>query len=253
MESKFYAAGPQRAAKVEDLFAAIASRYDLLNDVLSLGLHRQWKRRVVKLARARTGERALDVCCGTGDIGFGLAAQGAQVVGLDFSEPMLAVALKRLNVKGERQNKRADNTPRTEVNPQFLRGDAQQIPFPADSFNIVTVGYGLRNLADWELGLREMQRVAKPGGRLLVLEFGKPANAVWRGIYFAYLRSLVPLLGRIFCGNAEAYAYILESLGQYPGQHGVAAKMRAIGLAQVRLINQLGGVMSISYGEKRAD
>ena len=116
----------------------------------------------------------------------------------------------------------------------------------------MTVGYGLRNLADWKTGLGEMQRVAKPGGRLVVLDFGKPDNALWRGLYFGYLRLFVPCLGRIFCGNASAYRYILESLKHYPAQKGVATQMRELGLVEMQIINLLGGIMSINYGEKRS-
>ena len=135
----------------------------------------------------------------------------------------------------------------------FVCGDAQRIPFADNTFDIVTVGYGLRNLASWEAGLREMQRVAKPGGRLVVLDFGKPDNVLWRSVYFGYLKLFVPCLGRIFCGNASAYAYILESLKHYPAQHGVGVKMRELGLLDVRVVSLLGGVMSINYGEKRSD
>jgi len=233
--------GAARAEQVNDLFAAIARRYDLLNDLQSFGLHRRWKRRLVQLAGVTPGARALDVCCGTGDLTWRLAAAGAQVVGLDFSEPMLALA----------ERKRARRPPATAVdNPRFLRADAQQLPFAEETFDIVTVGYGLRNLADWAMGLREMVRVAKPGGRVLVLEFGKPPNALWRALYFGYLRWVVPLLGRLFAGNAAAYAYILESLRAYPGQHAVAQKMRDLGLAEVRVVNLLGGVMSVHAGVK---
>ena len=234
MASTFFDPGDQRAAKVGDLFARIAPRYDLINDLQSFGLHRLWKRRVIRLARPQPGERALDVCCGTGDLTLGLARCGAQVAGLDFTEPMLDVATRR----------------RSEKRPHFVRADAQQIPFRDSSFHIVTVGYGLRNLASWETGLCEMRRVATAGGRLLVLDFGKPDNALWRKLYFGYLRVFVPWLGRVFCGNAAAYSYILESLKHYPAQHGVAAKMRDLGLVNVRVINLLGGVMTINYGEK---
>jgi len=112
--------------------------------------------------------------------------------------------------------------------PRFIRGDAQRIPFRNDAFEVVTVGYGLRNLEDWEAGLREMQRVAKPGGRVLVLEFGKPENTLLRGMYFGYLKLLVPCLGWLSSGSAGAYRYILESLKHYPAQQGVAAKMREL-------------------------
>jgi demethylmenaquinone methyltransferase/2-methoxy-6-polyprenyl-1,4-benzoquinol methylase len=108
----------------------------------------------------------------------------------------------------------------------------------------------LRNLASWETGLMEMCRVAKPGGRIIVLEFGKPANALWRAVYFAHLKMSVPVIGLLFCGNASAYAYILESLNHYPAQLAVAEKMRALKLANVRVINLLGGAMAINYGEK---
>jgi demethylmenaquinone methyltransferase/2-methoxy-6-polyprenyl-1,4-benzoquinol methylase len=133
---------------------------------------------------------------------------------------------------------------------QFLRGDAQHIPFPDSSFDVVTISYGLRNLADWEAGLREMRRVVRPGGRLLVLDFGKPDNAVWRTLYFAYLRYFVPVMGRIFFHDADTHGYILESLLHYAGQRGVAAKMQELGLVQTQVINLMGGVMSINYAEK---
>ncbi|HYA78988.1 MAG TPA: bifunctional demethylmenaquinone methyltransferase/2-methoxy-6-polyprenyl-1,4-benzoquinol methylase UbiE [Candidatus Nitrosopolaris sp.] len=240
MSNVFYAPGGQRAAKVNDLFAAIARRYDLLNDLQSFGLHRRWKRRVIELAALKSDNRALDLCCGTGDIALALAQCGAEVVGLDFSEAMLAIAEKR----------RQKAPPGHNANLRFIRGDAQQIPFPDNSFDAVTVGYGLRNLASWETGLAEMARVARPGGRLVVLDFGKPANPLWRAVYFAHLKIFVPLLGWIFSGHAQAYAYILESLTHYPAQSGVAARMRDLNFANVRVINLLGGAMAINYGEK---
>ena len=132
---------------------------------------------------------------------------------------------------------------------RFILGDALRLPFPDRCFHIVTVAYGLRNLADLRAGLNEMRRVAKPGARLLVLDFGKPDNPLWRGVYFAYLRLFVPVLGLVFCGSASAYSYILESLRHYPAQQGVAAQMRELGLANVQIFNFLGGVMSINYAE----
>ena len=246
MSNAFYTSGEQRAAKVNDLFAAIARRYDLLNDLQSFGLHRRWKRRVVELAAVQSGNRALDLCCGTGDIAFALARHGAEVTGLDFSQAMLEIAetRRRKNFKSQDSNLKS--------NPQFIQGDARQIPFPDASFDIVTVGYGLRNLTSWEKGLDEMHRVARAGARLVVLDFGKPANALWRAIYFGHLRCSVPLTGRLFCGNADAYAYILESLKHYPAQLAVAAKMRELKLVNVRVINLLGGAMAINYGEQPA-
>jgi demethylmenaquinone methyltransferase/2-methoxy-6-polyprenyl-1,4-benzoquinol methylase len=254
MANVFFDPGEQRAAKVKALFGQIAPRYDLINDLQSFGLHRYWKRRLVLLAAPQPGERALDVCCGTGDLAFALHQHGAEVVGLDFSQQMLAVAKskgQRSKAKVEAPQSTAEAIPHSAFRtPHFVQGDAQQLPFRADSFDIVTVGYGLRNLKDWETGLRELQRVTKPGGRLLALDFGKPDNSLWRALYFGYLRFFVPVLGRIFCGDAAAYGYILESLKHYPAQQGVAAKMRDLGLVQARLIHLLGGVMSINYGCK---
>ena len=284
MAETYFEPGEQRAAKVNELFARIARRYDLINDLQSLGLHRYWKRRVVNLARPHPDQRALDLCCGTGDLAFALAQRGLEVTGLDFSEPMLEVAALRQSRAPKPQitdsgpspgvsslksqvsrPARKDQSPKAKVQSSrsggsdggtnvrgvcFVRGDAQELPFEDKSFDIVTVGYGLRNLADWERGLREMRRVARPGGRLLVLDFGKPDNRVWRAVYFSYLRLFVPCLGRIFCGSASAYGYILESLQHYPAQHGVAAKMTELGLANVRIVNLLGAVMTINIGEK---
>jgi demethylmenaquinone methyltransferase / 2-methoxy-6-polyprenyl-1,4-benzoquinol methylase len=235
----FYVSGERRAARVNDLFARIARRYDLINDLQSFGLHRSWKRRVVELAAVKPGQRALDLCCGTGDLAFALAQRGAETSALDFSPQMLEVA----KIRGRKPEAASRK-------PQFMQGDAQAVPFADDSFDIVTVGYGLRNLASWDKGLEEMVRVAKPGGRLVALDFGRPPNALWRAIYFTHLKCSVPLIGLLFCGNAQAYAYILESLKHYPAQLAVAEKMRGMKLANVRVINLIGGAMAINYGEK---
>ena len=254
MAGTFFDPGHQRAAKVHALFSRIAPRYDLINDLQSFGLHRRWKRRVVRLARPQPGDRALDICCGTGDLALALARQGARVTGLDFSERMLAVAGNRslrIRTQEPRPPLRAPRTSHhASTPPHFIRADAQRLPFSDNSFDIVTVGYGLRNLADWEAGLGEMRRVARPGARLLVLDFGKPANALWRALYFSYLRLVVPCLGRLFGGSARAYAYILESLKPYPAQQGVAAAMGRLALANVQVVSLLGGAMTINYAEK---
>jgi demethylmenaquinone methyltransferase/2-methoxy-6-polyprenyl-1,4-benzoquinol methylase len=133
---------------------------------------------------------------------------------------------------------------------EFVEGDAQALPFPDGTFDIVTVAYGLRNLSSWERGLEEMFRVARPGARLVVLDFGRPDFAPWRALYFAYLRVAVPCFGRCFAGDAAAYAYILESLQHYPAQRGVEAKLRALSCREVRCFNLLGGVMSIHRAVK---
>ena len=165
-----------------------------------------------------------------------MRASGTEVIGLDFSLPMLMVASRR--------------TSALRAGISFLRGDALHMPFAEALFDVVTISYGLRNLADFQAGLNEMWRVLKPGGRLLVLDFGKPENASWRALYFGYLRWFVPGFGRFFCGDHESYAYILESLMHYPGQRGIADLMERMNFSEVRVIDFLGGVMSINYGVK---
>jgi demethylmenaquinone methyltransferase / 2-methoxy-6-polyprenyl-1,4-benzoquinol methylase len=236
MANKYYEPGEQRAARVRDLFAGIAPRYDLINDLQSFGLHRWWKRRLFRLVAARPGDRVLDVCCGTGDVAFRLSTSGAHVVGVDFSGPMLEVARAR-----------ADHSASSVA---FINGDAMRLPFADAQFDVVTVSYGLRNLADVEAGLREMHRVARPGARLLVLDFGKPQQRLLRSGYFAYLEHAVPIFGRLFCRDAAAYSYILESLRNYPAQEGIAAMMEKLRCTRIRILNLMGGIMSINYGQK---
>lgn len=237
MANKFYAAGEQRAEKVNDLFAAVAPRYDLINDLQSFGMHRLWKRKLIRMAAVKPGEKALDLCCGTGDVAFALAREGAEVLGVDFSGPMLAVA---------KQRQERDAVDKVE----FVRGDALHLPAADSSVDILTISYGLRNLADFEGGLREMLRVLKPGGRLLVLDFGVPDNRFWRFGYFQYLKWFVPIFGRLFCGDSDTHSYILKSLQHYPAQRGVEKLMQKLQCEQVRVENLLGGVMGINYGVK---
>jgi demethylmenaquinone methyltransferase/2-methoxy-6-polyprenyl-1,4-benzoquinol methylase len=237
MANAFYEPGERRAERVEDLFATIAPQYDRINDLQSFWMHRAWKRRLVKMAAVKEGDVALDVCCGTGDIAAALARAAADTTGFDFSRRMLDVAEER-NRKSKIENL------------QFRQGDAQNLPFEDQSFDVVTVGYGLRNLASWQRGLEEMYRVAKPGGRLLVLDFGKPDNALLRSLYFGYLKYLVPIFGKLFCGDSATHAYIYESLLHYPAQRGVAEHMRKLGCKDVRIVNLVGGAMSINFGRK---
>lgn len=239
MANRFYQPGEERAEKVNDLFAKIAPRYDLINDLQSLGLHRGWKRRMIRMAQPQPGQTAADLCCGTGDVAFGLAAQGVEVTGLDFSQAMLGVARTR-----------AERNPPNPKAPRFVQGDALATGLPDAAFDIVTMSYGLRNLASWEAGLQEMWRITKPGGRVLILDFGKPDWLPWRRAYFCYLRWVVPRFGRWFFGDADTHGYIYESLLHYPAQRGVESRMREMGFQNVRVINLLGGIMSINLGDR---
>jgi demethylmenaquinone methyltransferase / 2-methoxy-6-polyprenyl-1,4-benzoquinol methylase len=232
MSAEYYSTGPDRVRNVQRLFARIASRYDLINDLQSFGLHRVWKRQLVKFAQPKAGQQALDVCCGTGDLSVYLADAGLKVIGCDFSDAMLRVAAARRRIN-------------------LVQGDALHLPFDDAKFDLVTIGYGLRNLADFKGGLAELLRVLKPGGRLLILDFGKPSNRFWRGLYFAYLRIIVPVFGLIFCGEAGAYRYILESLREYPAQSGIAQILENLNCSRVDIHNLLGGMMSIHLAERR--
>lgn len=236
MANSYYVPGEERAGRVHKLFGAIAARYDLLNDLQSFGLHRIWKRKLVRLLDLAPGERALDLCSGTGDIAIAMARRGASVVGLDFSSEMLAVARRKAAA--------------TSMEISWQQGDARALPFEPGEFSIVTIGYGLRNLPSPVEGLREMGRVLQPGGRVGILDFGKPPNRFWQRLFFGYLWIAVPCFGRCFAGDAEAYAYILESLRHYPGQQEIARIMEREGFMNVRVLNLLGGTMAIHLGRR---
>lgn len=225
--------GEQRAASVRDLFNGIATRYDRLNDLQSFGLHRRWKRRLLARADVRPGEVALDLCCGTGDVTFALAGAGALATGLDFSRPMLDVAMRRRPVED-----RHDRT-------RFKLGDALALRFSDEAYDLVTISYGLRNLADLDAGLREMRRVTRPDGRLAVLDFSKPAWPPWRGVYFAYLKLAVPLFGRWFARNHAAYAYILDSLRAFPDAAALKERLTTAGWRDAQAESLGGGIMAI--------
>jgi demethylmenaquinone methyltransferase/2-methoxy-6-polyprenyl-1,4-benzoquinol methylase len=234
MAEGYFSNDETRAERVQDLFEVIASRYDFINDLQSLRLHRYWKRRLISLANPLPGQRALDLCCGTGDVAFGLAARGVEVIGMDFSQGMLEHAEERNSTSGV----------------TFQWGDALNTELPDNHFDIVTIAYGLRNLADFEGGLKEMYRVTKSGGRMLILDFGRPSFAPWRWVYSTYLRWLVPIFGRVFCSDAPAYAYIHESLENYPAQDGVEKVLRELGCSEVALHRILGSAMTINVGVK---
>ena len=234
--NKYLSYDEERAPKVRAMFTRLAWRYDLVNDVMSFGLHRRWKRQTVEIALAGGRKRLLDLCCGTGDICFLAEEMGAPgVTGLDFTLPMLAVARRRKRRSGGRA--------------RFTQGDALSLPFPEARFDAITVGYGLRNIADPEKALGEMRRVLAPGGRAVVLDFGKPDNPIAGGLYQAFLRTMMPAVGWLFHGDADTYLYIPESLKRFPAQRGVAELMRRVGFVNVRYENRLLGTMGINIGE----
>ena len=237
MTNKYLSYDAERGPKVRAMFSRLAWRYDLINDLMSLGMHRRWKRQTVDLALAGSPRgRVLDLCCGSGDLCFLAEDRGARsVVGVDFTLPMLAVARRR-----------ASGGPRRS---RFLQADALGLPFADGSFDVVTISYGLRNIADIGRALAEMRRVLAPGGRAVVLDFGKPDNAAAGALYRGALRTLMPVIGWLFHGDPETYLYIPESLERYPAQRGVEKLMQAAGFSNVRYENRLLGTMGINVGE----
>lgn len=241
MPNRYLSYDSERAPRVREMFSRIARRYDLVNDLMSFGLHRRWKRETVRLAigGARRPARVLDLCCGSGDLGFLAEELGAaSAVGADFTLPMLAVARRRRQARASLS--------------AFVQADALTLPFPDGAFDAVVVGYGLRNVADLSAALAEMRRVLAPGGRLAVLDFGKPDNPIARALYAAYLRAAMPVIGWLFHGDADTYRYIPESLERYPAQRGVERMMREAGFANARYQSRLLGAMGINIGEAPA-
>ena len=244
MDNRYLSYDDQRAPKVREMFSRIAWKYDLVNDVMSLGLHRLWKRQTVAMALPDAGRsmqdagraRVLDLCCGSGDLCFLAEDRGAaSVVGVDFTLPMLAVARARRRSGGRRSG--------------FVQADALALPFADGAFDAITISYGLRNIADLDAALREMRRVLAPGGRAVVLDFGKPDNAFAGGAYRAFLHAMTPAVGWLFHGDPDTYRYIPASLERFPAQRGVERMMRAAGFASVRSENRLLGTMGINVGE----
>ena len=222
---------------VRRLFATIADRYDLITVLLSYGQDRRWKERLASLSDATHGTRALDLACGTGDIAYLLAGRGAQVVGVDITFRMLQHAVR----KG---SGRSTNLPR------FVAGDMMALPIASASMEVVTTGYGIRNVPEIEPALAEVARVLKPGGVFLSLDFNRPSNPFLRGTYLAYLTLVGSLLGLALHRDPDTYRYIPASIRRYPGAERVSALARAHGFRSCTYIPVLGGLMAIHQARK---
>jgi demethylmenaquinone methyltransferase/2-methoxy-6-polyprenyl-1,4-benzoquinol methylase len=222
------------------MFDRVAGRYDLLNTLMSAGLHHGWRERAVGRAEVGRGDSVLDVCCGTGDLSFALARRispGGRVIGCDFSEPMLDLAREKA-------------LERSLDGVRFEWADALRLPYDDESFDAVTVGFGVRNFADRDAGLREMSRVLKVGGRLVVLEFTEPSRFPFSSFYSLWFDRISPLLGRL-SADPEAYAYLAESVHSFPSPLELAAKMDAAGLERIRWTVLAGGIVTIHSGTRR--
>jgi demethylmenaquinone methyltransferase/2-methoxy-6-polyprenyl-1,4-benzoquinol methylase len=230
--------GKRRYVRV--LFATIADRYDFITVALSYGQDRRWKRRLVDLASPRAGARALDLATGTGDIAFALAARGANVVGLDVTHRMIELAQSKV-ARGFQPRDRGP----TRAALRFVVGDMLALPFPDASFDIVTTGYGLRNVPDLTLAIREIHRVLKPGGQMLSLDFNRPSNGLVRAVYLMYLNTVGATLGWMLHRDPDTYRYIPASIRQYPGAAAVVRLLEEQGLSGARYYPVLGGLMAI--------
>jgi demethylmenaquinone methyltransferase/2-methoxy-6-polyprenyl-1,4-benzoquinol methylase len=230
----------EKAQRVRGVFDSVAGRYDLMNDLMSAGLHRLWKRFVLDLTQLRPGQQALDVAGGSGDLAAGMARQvGADgmVLLTDINAAMLAQGRDRLIDAG------------LVGNVSCLQANAENLPFADNSFHCVTIGFGLRNVTDKPAALRSMQRVLKPGGQLIVLEFSRPA-APLRPLYDAYSFHVLPRLGQLVAQDEASYRYLAESIRMHPDQETLLGMMRAAGLEDCRYHNLSGGIVAVHRGYK---
>jgi demethylmenaquinone methyltransferase/2-methoxy-6-polyprenyl-1,4-benzoquinol methylase len=224
-----------KAPYVRRLFHTIAGRYDLITRLLSFGRDRRWKSTLIALARVRPGIRALDLAAGTGDIAFGLAERGARVAALDITHRMLQIAA------GKRP---------ASAKVTFVTGDMMALPFPDTAFDLVTTGYGIRNVPSIEPAIAEIRRVLRPGGLLLSLDFDRPANPLVRAVYLGYLTVVGSALGWVLHRDPDTYRYIPESIRRYPGAAGVAAMLGRAGFSDSRVVPLLGGLMAINTARR---
>ena len=228
-----------KAARVRGVFDSVAERYDLMNDLMSAGTHRLWKRFTLALANLRPGQRALDVAGGSGDLALGLARQvGARgtVVLTDINAAMLSRGRDRLLDAG------------LTGNVACVQANAERLPFADGSFDCVTIGFGLRNVTDKAAALASMRRTLKPGGQLLVLEFSQPRLPGLKPLYDAYSFHVLPRLGAVVAGDADSYRYLAESIRMHPDQEALLELMRAAGLEGCRYHNLSGGIVAVHRG-----
>lgn len=227
----------EKAGMVADVFHSVAARYDLMNDLMSGGVHRIWKRFTIELSAVRKGNAVLDIAGGTGD----LAAKFSDIVGTtgrvvlaDINDSMLKVGRDKLIDSGRQGN------------IEYVQADAQSLPFPDNSFDCVTIAFGLRNVTDKDTALRSMLRVLKPGGRLLVLEFSKPTNELMSKAYDAYSFNILPRIGKLVTNDADSYQYLAESIRMHPDQETLKNMMTEdAGFDEVTIYNLSGGIVAL--------
>ena len=231
----------EKAGRVAEVFHSVAGKYDLMNDLMSGGVHRLWKMFTVEMAAVRPGQTILDIAGGTGDLAqkfSRLTGPTGTVVLADINAAMLRVGRDKLLDRGVSQNL------------LFTQADAQYLPFPDHTFDCITIAFGLRNVTDKDLALRSMLRVLKPGGRLLVLEFSKPLSGLLEKAYDTSSFRVLPLMGKLVAGDADSYRYLAESIRMHPDQETLKQMMEAAGFSQCTYHNMTGGVVALHKGIK---
>lgn len=225
--------------RVRAMFSDIAGRYDLLNHLLSANQDKRWRRRAIRLLTPRRGERILDLCCGTGDLTIECLRQqpACQVIGADFAIPMLHIA----------RTKPGNSAAQT---PRWLAGDALRLPFPDATFDAAMVAFGARNFEITEAGLREMQRVLRPGGRILIIEFMRPTSPLMQRGFGLFFKHILPRVGRLLSGHGSAYTYLPASVDGFYTRREFEQLMRGIGLRRVRSFDYSGGIATSFIGRK---
>ncbi len=226
----------EKARRVHAVFESVADRYDVMNDVMSFGIHRLWKRWAVELAGLRPGQRVLDLAGGTGDLTALLARRAGAVVLADVNPAMLGRGRARLLDEG------------VAGNVGYAQADAEHLPFGAHTFDCVTIAFGLRNVTDKEAALREMHRVLRPGGRVVILEFSRPTVAAVRPFYDFYSFRVLPLMGRLIAGDSASYRYLAESIRVHPDQRTLKAMMERAGLGRCEYFNLSAGIVAVHRG-----
>lgn len=231
----------EKSSKVADVFHSVAGKYDLMNDLMSLGIHRLWKRYTIEMSGVRGGQNVLDIAGGTGD----LAAKFARIVGdsgevvlADINKSMLSVGRSRLVEQG------------VVGNIEYVQANAENLPFINNYFNCITIAFGLRNVTNIDAALNSMHRVLKPGGRLLVLEFSKPVLPGLAPIYDAYSFNVLPVMGKLVTNDADSYRYLAESIRMHPDQDTLKEKMQAAGFERCEYFNLSGGIVALHKGFK---
>ena len=231
----------EKAGRVAGVFHSVADNYDLMNDLMSAGIHRLWKHMTIEMSGVRKGHKVLDIAGGTGD----LAAKFSKIVGsegsvvlADINESMLKVGRDRLIDRGITEN------------VTFSQADAQYLPFPDNTFNVITIAFGLRNVTDKDMALRSMLRVLKPGGKLLILEFSKPTSSLLSKIYDTYSFNVLPRLGKVFANDSDSYKYLAESIRMHPDQSTLIQMLDSAGFENTDFHNMTGGVVALHRGIK---